>query len=151
MQIAVRCGKAFDLHTFQAQVIGSLGVEHAVHEHNFETIDGVEKRRLFVFQHRRWNRLGLDQAIGAGKLPIFIAPLGKTHPAQARQSIFPRGDGPSLARHVELGNPRFGGVQFFGCIRHHTASLRMSVYPFSSTSSASSGPPVFTMRPSDMM
>ena len=140
-----------DLDAFQAQVIRQLGAIDPVHEEDAQPVDRVKHPRLIVTQNRRAWRLGLHQRIGPRELPVFVAPLRQPHGAQPVQSCRPRGPGAAHIGHLHGGQSLLGGRAFAVVQCHHATSARISEYPLFSTSSASSGPPDFTMRPSAMI
>mmetsp|Transcript_18144 Transcript_18144/g.28189 ORF Transcript_18144/g.28189 Transcript_18144/m.28189 type:complete len:595 (-) Transcript_18144:429-2213(-) len=151
MDVGAGVGEPVNAHMLHRQIVRGFGVKHPVIEHNAQGVDVGKDQGVATDQHLGRRCLHLGERIRARKLPILIAPVRQAHRTDPRQRIGARRLGPPALRHRQRGNPSLGRAHFLCWGRHYATSARMSAYPLFSTSSASSGPPVLTIRPSAMM
>ena len=133
-----RGGQPMDLDDLAGEVVGRVGVEDAVAEHDLEAVHLAEELRLARVEEVGARRLGRRQGGGVGAAPVLVAPHRQARGAEPRERVLtcPRGPGGPIgdpeAREPLLGGLRLGRARggapsaHGGCSDHHATSERMS-------------------------
>ena len=82
---AHRIRETFDFHTVERQIVGRLGIEHAINENDFQTVEIVENRYLVVLKYRSLGRVNRRQRGRIGVAPIFVTFDRQTHRRNTRE------------------------------------------------------------------